>query len=142
MLTSTQHAVFFVSLLLFYFEVKQLIFFFFFLRLMIHSAEEISAILSHLTQQIHVNCFTCVSKPPAQGDRSWGRGGAVAVMYPETYRHISPLVRRVLPGTLSSLYPPWCSGIRAIRGVPVEREEIIGCSAIPGGGSATAPSLR
>lgn len=91
----------------------------------IHSAGEISAILSHLTQQIHVNCFTCVSKPPVQGDRG-GRGAihaALTVIYQVPYRHISPLVRRVLPGILNSLCLPWCSVIGAVRSVPAERED-------------------
>lgn len=92
----------------------------------IHSAGFISAILSPLNQQIHVNCFTCVSKPPAQGDRGGKRGQTLCadVIYQDPYRRISPLVRRVLPGILSSLCLPWCSVIGAVRSVPAERDDI------------------
>lgn len=89
---------------------------------MIHSAGEISAILSPFTQKTHVNCFTCISEPPAQGDRG-ARHCALTARYQDPYRRISPLVRRVLPGTLNSPYLPWCSVIVAVRGVPAERED-------------------
>lgn len=55
-----------------------------------------------------------------------GRGArrcAKNVIYAASYRRISPLARRVLPGILSSLCPPWCSGVGAARGVPEERED-------------------
>lgn len=51
------------------------------------------------------------------GAPQWSRSDS------ETYRHISPLARRVSPGILGSLYLPWCSGIGAARSVPVERED-------------------
>lgn len=69
------------------FEPKQ------FKGLLIHSAGEISAILS-LTQ--HVNCFTCVSKPPAQGDCEGGKRGQAFFQGPLFMRGLTVVSLRLL----------------------------------------------
>lgn len=69
-----------------------------FKRILFHSAGETSAILSRLTQQIHVNCFTCVSKPPAQGDRGGKRGQAVC-----NHRYLSAALPSYLSACSASL---------------------------------------
>ena len=90
--------------------------------LLIHSAGEISAILS-LTQ--HVNCLYLRLQAPCAGTLWRGKEGPGILQWPlfmrGSYRRISPPARRVLPGILSSLCPPWCSGVGAV--VPVERQD-------------------
>lgn len=91
-----------------------------FSRLKIHPATEASAILS-LARPIHANGCTCASDPPGQGhcregaEAFSGRSG--------TYRHISPPVRPVWPGTRGFLCPTWRVDTGTFRCVPLKRED-------------------
>lgn len=63
--------------------------------------------------------------------RDTGEEEACCHSFHSSYRHISPLVRPVLPGTQGSLWPgtqgslclPWYSGAGTVSGVPVKTED-------------------